>query len=41
MVNAIISNDSEPQNHSQSQAVRFLLENWIQFIGLECNTFSW
>ena len=36
MVNAIMSNDGEPQNHSQSQAVRFLLKNWIQFIGFDC-----
>lgn len=36
MVNAITSNDGEPQNDSQSQAVRFLLKNWIQFIGFDC-----
>jgi len=41
MVIAIMSNDSEPQNDSQSQAVKFLLKNWIQFMGLDCYTFTW
>ena len=38
MVIAIMSNDIEPLNDSQSQAVKFLLKNWIQFKGLDCYT---
>lgn len=41
MVNVIMSNDGEPQKDSQSQAVRFLLKNWTQFMGLDCDTFIW
>lgn len=41
MVIAIMSIDSKTQNDSQSQAVKLLLKNWIQFIGLDCPTFIW
>lgn len=41
MVNVIMSNDGEPQKDSQSQAVKFLLKNWTQFMGLDCDTFIW
>lgn len=40
MVNVIMSIDGEPQPHLQSQAVRFVLKNWTQFMGLDCYTFT-